>query len=526
MNGNRKIAIYLRLSIEDEISTGKASSKQWESNSISNQRKMLLDYIRNDDDLKEQEVVEFCDDGFSGTNMDRPGMQELLKQVKQRKIGCILVKDMSRFARNYIELGDYLNQIFPFMGVRFIAVNDHYDSREHEGNTIELDTAFQTLLYDLYSKDVSEKVKTSIQNKCANGEYAFGQVPFGYSKSETERNAVVVNEKEAEIVRHIFSLAEKGMSSTQIAKELIAEQTPTIIQMRCPMSKRAREHQLWSGTAVRGILNNRFYLGEMIYGKTVSKCVGSKERIAVPKEKWKVIPNHHEPLVTPEVFAFVSAFRPEQSTKRKREKHPLTGKIFCGGCGYAISYKPQRKNGKMPKHFWCSKHSLLQIADCCTYFRADILEEIVLTELYRELMRRGDLMKQRESLEQFQKEEWNRQKKELGDYRTRYRSLQSEKDTLYEMYAMKQISAGEYRIRVDGITLQIQELSCKMEEMELASDRLKEEYARPKLNMKEIIRFSLMEKLTQEAVDVFIKKVTIYRDKRVEIEWNYADGEV
>ena len=97
----------------------------------------------------------------------------------------------------------------------------------------------------------------------------------------------------------------------------------------------------------------------------------------MPKEEWKVITDHHEPLVTPEVFALASAYRPEQSTKRKREKHPLTGKIYCGGCGYAINYKPQRNNGKMPNHFWCRKHSLLQIPDCCTYFRADILEEIV-----------------------------------------------------------------------------------------------------------------------------------------------------
>lgn len=371
------------------------------------------------------------------------------------------------------------------------------------------------------------KVKTSFQNKCANGEYVFGQVPFGYAKSTTEKNTVIVNEKEAEIVRHIFSLAEKGMSSTQIAKELIAEHTPTITQMRYPERKMKREHPAWSNTAVRGILNNRFYLGEMTYGKSVRKSVGSKNGIAVPKEEWKVITDHHEPLVTPEVFARVSAFRPEQSKKKKnsalqnREKHPLTGKIYCGGCGYSINYKPQSSNGKMPNHFWCRKHSLLQIPDCCTYFRADILEEIVMTELYRELKRRGDLIKQRESLEQFQKEEWNRLNKELGTYRTQYRSLQAEKDTLYESYAIKQIGAGEYRSRTDGIALQMQELSCKIEETELAISRLTEEYHRPKQDMKEVIRFSQMEKLTQEAVDVFIKKVTIYRDKRVEIEWNF-----
>ncbi|MBO5292509.1 MAG: recombinase family protein [Lachnospiraceae bacterium] len=524
MKDNRKIAIYLRLSIEDDTSDSKTSTEQWESNSISNQRELLLDYISHDTELRERELAEFCDDGFSGTSMDRPGMQELLKQVRQSRIGCILVKDLSRFARDYIELGDYLNQIFPFLGVRFIAVNDHYDSREHEGSTIPLDTAFQTLLYDLYSKDVSVKVKTSIQNKCAKGEYVFGQVPFGYAKSETEKNAVVVNEREAEIVRHIFSLAEKGMSSTQIAKELMEEQTPTVTQMRYPERAKAGEHRKWSGTAVRGILNNRFYLGEMAYGKTVRKCVGSKTGTAVPREEWKVLPNHHEPLITPEVFALVSAFRPKRSARRKnaalqnREKHPLTGKIYCGGCGCAMSYKPQSSNGGMPSHFGCRKHSLPQIPDCCTYFRADILEEIVLTEIGRELMCRGDLKKQRESLEPFRKQEWNRRKKELCHDRIQYRHLQTERDTLYESYAVKQIGAGEYRSRADRIASQMEELSCKIEETELAFSRLTEEYRQPKPDRK-------MKKLTQEAVDVFIQKVMIYRDKRVEIQWNYTFGD-
>ncbi len=542
MRENRKTAIYLRLSIEDDAQGGRnhkgtvdsegtmvsqgttVSQEQQESNSISSQRKMLLEYISRDEELKGQEVAEFCDDGFSGTNMDRPGVQELLDQVKKGKIGCILVKDMSRFARDYIELGDYLNQIFPFMGVRFIAVNDHYDSREHEGSTTPLDTAFQTLLYDLYSKDVSVKVKTSFQNKCANGEYVFGQVPFGYAKSRTEKNTVIVNEKEAVIVRRIFSLAEQGMGAAQIARELIREKTPTITQMRHPDWKPARENHAWSSTAVRALLNNRFYLGEMAYGKSVRKSVGSKDGIAVPKDEWKVITSHHEALVTPEVFALVSSFRPGQSTKRKRPKHPLTGKIYCGGCGYAINYKPQR-NSKIPNHFWCRKHSLLQIPDCCTYFNAAILEEIVLAELYRELMRRGDLMKQRECLEQFQKEELHRLGRDVENSRVQYHGLQKEADALYESYALKQMDAVDYRRRADEIALQMQELTCKIERAERELAGLTEEYSRPKQDMKDIIRFAEMKELTQEMVDVFIKKVKVYKGKRVEIEWNYALGE-
>ena len=149
----------------------------------------------------------------------------------------------------------------------------------------------------------------------------------------------------------------------------------------------------------------------------------------------------------------------------------------------------------------------------------------MLTELYRELMRRGNLIKQRESLVQFQKEELSRLKKELENYRRQYRRLQTEKDTLYENYAVKRIGAVEYRSMADGIALQMEELSCKIEEAELAFSRFAEEYNRPKQDIREIIRFSQMEKLTQEVVDVFIKKVIIYKDKRVEIEWNYAFGE-
>lgn len=315
------------------------------------------------------------------------------------------------------------------------------------------------------------------------------------------------------------------MSSTQIAKKLIAEKIPTTTQMRYPERKMARENHTWSPGAVRGILNNRFYLGEMTYGKRTRKAVGSRQAIYLPKEMWKVIPNHHEPLISKEVYEKVSSFRPGQSTKRKREKHPLTGKIYCGGCGYAVVYSPQKKKSKIAPHFWCTKHSVLQIPDCCTCFRADILEEIVLAELYKELMHHGDLLSQSESLQNFQKKELKRWEQVLKDCREKYRELNSKRNALYERYAEKLIGPESYRSYVDKIDLQMQEISTTMKEAEEAVGRIKEEYAQPKMDMKEIIRFSKMEKLTQEMVDIFIKRVTVYRDKRVEIEWNYTWGE-
>ena len=160
----KKVAMYLRLSKEDEYIRD-------ESNSISNQRALIKKHIRSIPELKKMDVAEFKDDGYTGKNMERPGMQELLEQVKAQKISCIVVKDISRFSRDHLETGKYLEQIFPFMGVRFIAINDNYDSKDFVGGIGEIDVAFKGILYDFYSEDLSQKIKSSFAAKKAQGKY-------------------------------------------------------------------------------------------------------------------------------------------------------------------------------------------------------------------------------------------------------------------------------------------------------------------------------------------------------------------
>lgn len=521
------LALYLRLSIEDKKAIEYGLDKD-ESNSIRNQRKQIYEYIHHDSELSRYEAVEFCDDGYSGTNMKRPGMQKLLKEVKANNIRCIIVKDMSRFSRDYIEMGTYLNQIFPFMRIRFISINDHYDSREHHGNTIEIDTAFQTLLYDLYSKDVSVKVKASFENKCANGEYVFGQVPFGYEKSKEVKNAVVVNEKEAAVVRYIFSLAMQGKSSIQIARQLHEESVPTIMQIRKP-DKEYTDGKIhsWSENSVRRMLNNRFYLGEMAYGKSVRKSVGSKNGISVPMKDWKVIKDHHEALISEEIFEQVSLFRSEHSTKRKNsvkqnyEKHPLTGKLYCGGCGYSLNYKPLRGKNRY-RRFECRKHALLKIPECCTYMSADLLEETVLLMLNKELMIRGNAVKQKQNLTLFQKAGIISLKKKQEEYRSEIKQARAKKDELYEKYALGGLTADEYQKRADELAEQISLLSVKSDDTASELAVLESEYQKAEEDMKQIVRYSHIEILTRDIVDTFIRKVYAYTDKRVEIEWNFV----
>lgn len=273
---------------------------------------------------------------------------------------------------------------------------------------------------------------------------------------------------------------------------------------------------------VRKILDNRFYLGEMAYGKSKRKSVGSKSEVKLPKCEWKVIENHHEPLVTPELFSCAMLKNPGHSTKRKREKHPLTGKIYCGGCGYSLNYKPKGKGNK-PRFFWCRKHSMLQNPDCCTYFNAAILEEMVLTSIIRELMRRGDAMEQRDAMEQYQQETLEGLSKRSMEYKKQYRDIQREKDYLYEIYATGGITAEEYRSRADSLAGQLEELEGKIAAIEADENQMREEFHKSKEDMKQIIRYAHMNELTQEAVDVFIRKVTVCKGKRVEIEWNFQE---
>lgn len=515
MTDKTGIAIYLRLSIEDK------RKGMDESNSIGNQRKLILDYISRFPELAAKEMVEFCDDGFSGTNMERPGVKKLLEAVKDHQIQCIIVKDLSRFSRDYIELGNYLNQIFPFLGVRFISINDNYDSRNQGGNAIAIDTAFQTLVYDLYSKDLSLKLKAAFRTKSDAGEYVFSQLPFGYERSKEIKNKVVVNEKEAAVVRRIFSLAAEGKGTTEIARILHMECVPTPMEMRRAGKAAGRKNLSWSAHKIRKILNNRFYAGDMIYGKSIRESVGSNKAVRVPRQEWKFIPNHHEPLVSPEVFALVSQNGLKQERKIGKEKPPLIGKVFCGGCGYAMNYK-MPSGRKRYLQFWCKKHTILQIPECCTYCNGNVLEELVLFMLNRELMRRGDVEAQREALERFQGEYLESLETSQRECRKHYAQVEQDRGGLYQQYAAGKITAEEYRSLSDDWKEQLLKLEERTRELEGECFQVRQEYEGKKQDMRQIIPYCHMEKLTREIADTFIKRIYVYKDKRVEIEWDFV----
>lgn len=205
-----RIAIYLRLSEEDYKKTD-------ESISIVNQRDYIRSYIENENSLKDSEIEEYIDDGYSATNTNRPSFLRLIDDIKGGRVGTIIVKDMSRFSRDYILLGDYLSNILPFLKIRFIAINDNYDSLKEQGNGIDTDAQFKTLYYDLFSKELSEKVRSSVKQIKSQGKNTNWAAPFGYIKDPEDKYRIILDKKTAFIVKEAFDLLLKGYSCIQIA---------------------------------------------------------------------------------------------------------------------------------------------------------------------------------------------------------------------------------------------------------------------------------------------------------------------
>ncbi|RKD28172.1 recombinase family protein [Lacrimispora algidixylanolytica] len=325
-------AIYARLSIEDN---------GIDSDSIETQIYYLQKHVK---EQKELELIStYCDNGMTGTNFERPGFQAMLSDIKSKKINCIVVKDLSRFGRNYMEAGNYLENIFPYYGVRFISVNDNYDSLEVTANEA-LALSLKNVYHDIYAKDISRKICTLFDVKKKKGLYLGRFAPYGYKKSNMNPYQLEIEEETASVVREIFSLRIKGMGVIKIARWLndqgIRSQSCRLYELRKLKGTNGEANALWSGSSVTGILENPVYCGCIVERKSEqSYYKGGKKRL-IPKEEWKYIENTHEAIIDQGTFIKAQTIM-EESKKNKKENHStkqeqtenrLKGLVTCGYC--------------------------------------------------------------------------------------------------------------------------------------------------------------------------------------------------
>lgn len=511
-------ALYLRLSDEDK------DGNFDESNSISAQRELLKSYVEGQEELAGYRWMEFCDDGYSGTDFERPQIQNLLALVKQRVVSCILVKDLSRFGRNYIEVGNYLEQVFPFLGIRFIAVNDGYDSNVCGTSGEFMDTAFKNLVYDLYSKDLSEKIISVRRMKAGQGQFVTAFAPYGYKKSKDKKLAV---DSETEpVVRRIFEMAAEGVPKTHIARKLNQEGIPSPLTLRKERGERfykeqAGERSVWSCSAISRILKDQRYVGDAVYGKVKPASVGSRRDVAVPRDEWIVVSDNHEPLVSREVFEKVNGMRKKYSGYAKRKTSELSvfrGKVYCGSCNHRVTGKHGKYRCQMPRvaeGYGCYGKSI----------REKDMEEAVLNMLRR----LGEAYGEREDKGEEDKTEEERMK--------RIRQAEQELSQCEaEIMRIKGMRHGKYKEYKNGGISREQFIEAKREldgkEERLASERerLEKKLREARIDEEEqeaggrmIQRLLPFESLTREMVETFVHKVVILRDGSVRIEWNFED---
>lgn len=297
------VALYLRISKDD------SNKDKKESNSILNQRLLLKNFVQNHPQLSNSTILEIVDDGYSGVHFQRPGIITLLDMAKKRMIDCIIVKDLSRFGRNYLEVGNYLEQVFPQLGVRFFSVNDQFDSFYGLGAAGSIEVGFKNIIYEAYSKDLSVKVKTARKIKAQQGKFITAFAPFGYLKGT--KNNLVLDPECAPIVQRIFKLFCSGIGQTEIAKQFNKE------GILCPRNIREKrgeqfgrksqnEVYIWSAGTISHILSDQRYTGDAIFGKTASK------------KEWIVVSNVHPAIITRDEFEIAQTKRKQYKNRTKK----------------------------------------------------------------------------------------------------------------------------------------------------------------------------------------------------------------
>lgn len=515
-----RVAMYLRLSSEDGDlkDSGKA-----ESESISNQRGLLQNFIRSSPEFTGWEISEFCDDGWSGKNFERPSFLQMMEQVKQGQIHCIVVKDLSRFGRDYLVVGNYISRVFPFLGVRFIAVNDNFDSSRPQ-DIDSLDTSFKTLIYDLYSRELSAKVKSAKRMRAEKGLFLSPFAPYGYVKDPENKNRLVIDNEAAAIVRKIFTLTIAGVKPTEIAAMLNRDSVPTpMLHKRAAGCSRDRwpsihEENFWTQNHIFKILRDERYIGKCVYGKRERDMVGNVHTVKHSKADWIIVDETHEGIVSKELFT-------EAASRMKEYKEfvpPTSGrnllrrKVICGTCGFAMSLS-NTKNAK----YHCRTSYLDTDFDCTSegILQADIHEMVV--TLIRTYAAYAVSL---EHLMRLQKERLQAEKKqarrELAVLQSRKGQLEKSLQDLYEKLIYGTIDKETYLSHKASNQSQMQELTERMNQLEQTVQTTPEQGGAFIQKYKE---YTELETLTAEIANNVVKRVTVYKDGGIEIELALRD---
>lgn len=520
MLDNRIDAYYLRLSLEDgDVAEGTIN----ESCSITSQRSCVMQFLGAHPELG-GDFKEFSDDGYSGTNMERPGIQRLLRLVEQGLVRTIVVRDLSRFARNYLEAGHYLEFVFPAYGVRFISINDRYDSDDYGENPAGLDLAIRNLINEMYSKDISRKIKSAVDIKKRNGEFVYGTAPFGYKKG-AQKNTIVVDDEAAITVKRIFKLASEGTTITEIALVLNKDGVPTPSQhMAQYRSSKYKVYTDWTWNSVKNIIENRIYTGDTEPFKSHVVKIGSDRTKQIPRELREIIPETHEAIVSRELYYLAQTTIKSVSKKKSvSQNNPLTSRLICGCCGNTLG-KGKAKN----KNWLCSKARYNTVLDCKSV-RADEAEikGIILRAIQQQCSLIDFSIQEQKNLQKASRSEQAIVGDEIRSLQRKLDKLQNTKRELLEAVMADRLTRDDYVAKKkallseeESITAKLTVFQKKFESFSASNTKMEQHQEAAK----EIRQYEGITELTPEVMKALVKRVIVYPDKHIRIEWNFSDN--
>ena len=510
-----KAALYCRLSVDDGNFGGSVS--------IETQKILLEQYCK---DHKITDYKFYCDDGCSGTNFDRPSFKKMLSDIDEGKINLVIVKDLSRFGRNYVKAGMYV-QRFTDSNIRFIAADDNYDSLV---NSDDLLFPIKNVVNEMYARDVSKKTKAAKKAKARDGQFIGSKAPFGYKIDPNDRHHLIVDEPAAQVVKRIFRLASEGVGYNKMAKIFREEKVLTPIayfNLNNPdyfKSDYWRKEFDWHVTSIRAILNNEVYLGKLVYGKQRNKSMKSKEKVRNPKEDWIVVENCHEPIITQELWDTVhKILNAKHRPAKAGEVQMFAGLLYCSDCGHCLTYsQKQRKDGSYHGAYSCWMYKTHGKEYCAShYITFDTIYELVLIDIQRNLFQyRKNTDKFKSILSRKYQSDSQKQAEQITlEYeqkQKRCEELDKIISRLYEDNVLGRIGDERYESMSQSYELEQVEIKKALPILKSKIDELKRQSDCADNFINVIKKYTIIDKLDAAILNELIDKIVVHHKEQAE----------
>lgn len=519
-----KVCLYIRLSSADKDLRFKT-----ESESIANQRALLRRYLREHKEFSAYEVIEFVDDGFSGTNGNRPGFERMIEFLKDGGAKLVVCKDLSRFFRDYVEIGDYLERIFPFLGVRLIAVNDGYDSDDYKGTTAGMDIVMKCIVYGFYSKDLSTKVRTVLTSKAKKGQFIGGFAPYGYLKDPANKNHLIPDPVASVVVKKIFAMALTGMTTGEIARVLNDGhyETPSQHFHRLyPDSKKfsaTSKANSWTCDNVYKVIRRREYTGAIVSSRCKWKGIDNPHTTLQDESEWIIVPDCHEAIVSLEDFerAQSAILGEKKGYKRMKKDYLLRSLVRCGVCGRVMQRCPGRKKRPFYK---CDKNRFVENSPCPLgeRFYEDDLERIVIASLSQLLQTVVD--EDKRILDAAAKSHGSAEQLRCSILRIEQsiKQNQTRKMEAYEKYSDGKITRDEFIRFRDQLVSETETMTAEKTSLEERLALLEQSQSTELHDLAEsALQFLKATDVTNEMLRGFIDRVLVFAGGRVEIVYQF-----